>query len=408
MRSSKNNKRWVIAAILYLSAVTMSLIWTSLGPMMMEIIAQFDISLAKAGLLSGVVACILGIFASISGLLSTKLGIKNTACTGIIIMAVGCLLSGMASEYDGVLLGRIIFSVGAGFFFPMLGAMIMQWFEGDELVMINSINLSGTAVGSTIGLAITVPIMHALGWQNTLVTYGIICGAVALLATLLLTENKGDNVNDGGNDTRLIALDIYLDVLKRKETWLLALAFAAPVSISVITHAFLPTYFVETKGVSIKIASLWTSSVYLIGIPAAIIGGILGVKAGVRKPLLIANGLMLGAGFLGSVFLDGLVFNVCLGFVGIGLLFFTGVFYTIPMELDKMTPESAGAMFGIITFIAMQFGFTAPMFVGWLELKTGSLVTGLVFYGVFGFMMAICTFFLDETGPKAVSKRIQA
>ena len=53
----------------------------------------------------------------------------------------------------------------------------------------------------------------------------------------------------------------------------------------------------------------------------------------------------------------------------------------------------------VITFVGMQFGFTAPLVVGWLEVATGTLKTGLIAYGCFGFLMAICPVFLKETGP---------
>ena len=102
--------------------------------------------------------------------------------------------------------------------------------------------------------------------------------------------------------------------------------------------------------------------------------------------------------------LQGFFFKICLTFLGIGLLFFTGIFFTIPMELNNMTPKSVGVMLGVITFIGMQFGFAAPIFVGWLELKTGSLLAGLVFYGFFGFMMAICAYLIEETGNRAGKK----
>ena len=90
----------------------------------------------------------------------------------------------------------------------------------------------------------------------------------------------------------------------------------------------------------------------------------------------------------------------------IGLLFYTGIFFTIPMELKGMTPKTTGFMIGIITCIGMQFGFIAPIIVGWIEAITGSLKGGLLFYGFFGFLMAILPIFIEETGPNAKKGRI--
>jgi nitrate/nitrite transporter NarK len=63
-----------------------------------------------------------------------------------------------------------------------------------------------------------------------------------------------------------------------------------------------------------------------------------------------------------------------------------------------MTPETAGLMIGIITFVGMQCGFIAPLVVGWIESQTGSLKEGILFFGVFGLLMAVLPIFLDETG----------
>ena len=42
-----------------------------------------------------------------------------------------------------------------------------------------------------------------------------------------------------------------------------------------------------------------------------------------------------------------------------------------------------------------------PLVAGWIESETGSLKEGLLFFGVFGLLMAILPQFLDETGPSA-------
>ena len=98
------------------------------------------------------------IFAFISGSIAGRIGLKITTCTGITVMAIGCIISGLTSEYMVMMSGRIIFAVGAGLFFPMLGAIIMQWFYGNELLIVNSINFSGSAVGAAVGLGITLKV----------------------------------------------------------------------------------------------------------------------------------------------------------------------------------------------------------------------------------------------------------
>jgi CP family cyanate transporter-like MFS transporter len=389
--------KYIIEFVVYAGSVSMAIIFNAMGPMLPTLMEEFKITFTQAGLLSSIVPCILGVFALISGGVVGKLGLKVTSCLGLTVMSIGCILSGLADTYTEMLISRVVSAIGAGLFFPMMGAIIMQWFKDSELVVVNSINFSGSAVGGALVLVIAPTSVAALGWSNTLIGFGVGSGLIASLAWFLLkepnlgVESKNQNTETGKG---LNAAGIF----RMKETWLLAFAFAAPVAVSVVIPTFLPSYFIQTQNMTMEVASNWVSTVFLIGIPAAIAGGLLGAKAGVRKPFLIASGLMLGIGVFATVLLTGISAIIGLILIGIGLLFYTGILFTIPMEIPNMTPETAGLMIGIITFVGMQCGFIAPLVVGWIESQTGSLKEGILFFGVFGLLMAVLPIFLDETG----------
>ena len=389
--------KYIIEFVVYAGSVSMAIIFNAMGPMLPTLMEEFKITFTQAGLLSSIVPCILGVFALISGGVVGKLGLKVTSCLGLTVMSIGCILSGLADTYTEMLISRVVSAIGAGLFFPMMGAIIMQWFKDSELVVVNSINFSGSAVGGALVLVIAPTSVAALGWSNTLIGFGVGSGLIASLSWFLLkepnlgVESKNQNTETGKG---LNAAGIF----RMKETWLLAFAFAAPVAVSVVIPTFLPSYFIQTQNMTMEVASNWVSTVFLIGIPAAIAGGLLGAKAGVRKPFLIASGLMLGIGVFATVLLTGISAIIGLILIGIGLLFYTGILFTIPMEIPNMTPETAGLMIGIITFVGMQCGFIAPLVVGWIESQTGSLKEGILFFGVFGLLMAVLPIFLDETG----------
>ena len=389
--------KYITEFVVYAGSVSMAIIFNAMGPMLPTLMEEFKITFTQAGLLSSIVPCILGVFALISGGVVGKLGLKVTSCLGLTVMSIGCILSCLADTYTEMLISRVVSAIGAGLFFPMMGAIIMQWFKDSELVVVNSINFSGSAVGGALVLVIAPASVAALGWSNTLIGFGVGSGLIASLSWFLLkepnlgVESKNQNTETGKG---LNAAGIF----RMKETWLLAFAFAAPVAVSVVIPTFLPSYFIQTQNMTMEVASNWVSTVFLIGIPAAIAGGLLGAKAGVRKPFLIASGLMLGIGVFATVLLTGISAIIGLILIGIGLLFYTGILFTIPMEIPNMTPETAGLMIGIITFVGMQCGFIAPLVVGWIESQTGSLKEGILFFGVFGLLMAVLPIFLDETG----------
>lgn len=400
MKEENGRYKWAIQVLVYLGAITNACIWFSIGPMLITLTKDLDISFTEAGLLTGIVALIMGFFALVSGVVSGRFGLKNTACIGLTVISFGCILSGLVSNYAIVLTGRILYAVGAGFFFPMVGAMVMQWFKGKELVIVNSINFSGGTAGVAVGMVITTPIMEMIGWRMTLISYGFFAAGLATLAWIFLKDRQVSVTPSEENPFCKTKNErTSADVFRAKETWYLAFAFAAPVSASIALGTFLPAYYVTAKGMSMAAAGRWASTVYLVGIPAAITGGLLGAKAGVRKPFLIFDGIILGVGILGAVLLSGKISFLFLILAGIGLLFYTGSLFTIPMEIEGMTPKTTGLMIGIMLFISMECAFLAPVLIGWIEEMTGSLKGGLVFYGVFSFLLAVLPLFIDETGP---------
>ena len=288
----------------------------------------------------------------------------------------------------------------------MLGAIIMHWFSGKELLVVNSVNFSGMTAGIAIALLITTPIIESLGWRATLILYGAFCGLIAILSWPLLKE-RDTAVPSVAQDTSQVTRPAEKremtasDVLKMKETWLLSFIFVAPVVSSFALATFLPAYCAKERGMTMAVACSWTSITYFVGVPAAIIGGIWSSQSGLRRPFLIGDGIILGIGCLGTVLSTGSLFVLSLVLAGIGFLFYTGTFFTIPMEIDGITPKAAGLMIGIITFIGFEAGFFTPVIIGWIEKMTGSLKNGLLLFSLISFLMAILPVFLKETGPKA-------
>ena len=401
MEEAKARYRWVIETLVYSGSIVMAMVWLSVAPMMIELTEDLKISFTEAGFLIGVIGLVVGMIAFVSGAVAGKIGLRLTTCLGLTIMAIGGIITGILPNYNVVLIGRILFAVGAGLFFPMIGAIIMQWFVNKELLIVNSVNFSGMTVGMFIAFLITPPLMDAFGWQMTLIMYSSLCAIIAILSWLYLKERTYmRSLEDMAQQPVKKGKDFF-HMLRMKETWLLAFCFFAPMTSGLAIATFLPAHWVKETGMTMAVASRWVSIMYLAGIPAAIVGGIWSAQAGLRKPFLVYDGILLGIGCLGAVLFSGSISILCLILAGMGMSFYTGTFFTIPMEIEGMTPQAVGLLLGIITFIGNMGGFITPLIVGTIEQMTGSLKGGLLLFGVIGFLMAILPLFIQETGPKA-------
>lgn len=86
--------------------------------------------------------------------------------------------------------------------------------------------------------------------------------------------------------------------------------------------------------------------------------------------------LLSAAGFIGSIYLDSIILQLCaLGVASIGIYSALGPFWTMP----SMFLGSVGAAGGIalINSIGNLGGFLGPYLVGWIKEATGSFTTGM-------------------------------
>jgi cyanate permease len=179
----------------------------------------------------------------------------------------------------------------------------------------------------------------------------------------------------------------------------------APLALYLALNTWLPRYYVEALGMTRAAAARYTGLFNLVGIPAAIAGGVLTRRVGLRRPFLIGAGLLVGMGALGMIL--GRQPAVLLGSaVALGTAFFIGgsPLLTTAMELPGMTPAHVGLMMGTLFSASYLVSSASPILVGWLRDRSGSFLPGLLVWAVASFALAVCGFLLPETGPGRSSR----
>jgi cyanate permease len=281
--------------------------------------------------------------------------------------------------------------------FPIAGGLIMQWFQGKELPLFNGLNTSSLSMGNTIALFTVVGIANSYDWRSSLTAYGIFCAVIAIC--WLVFGREGIYQNPQSNK-EAIQVGIW-QVLRRKTTIILGMTAAGPFILFMAISSWLPTYYNEIFGISLSQASSVTGLFPIFGIVGSILGGILPMRTGLRKPFLIIPGVILGFAALGTFIINNPVVNyISVALFGICDYIFVPVVFTICMELPDTTPTIAALVIAAMLAIGNVFGFTGPMIVGLLTDLTGSYLPGLLTCSVLGFSLLIGGLLLPETGPK--------
>src|SRR5262249_23252812 len=82
-----------------------------------------------------------------SGFLGRRFGDKNVVLFGLLLMAVGGLVSGVAATYGMVLAGRVLSGIGGVFLFVLMTKMLTDWFADKELYLGMAIFIIGWPIG---------------------------------------------------------------------------------------------------------------------------------------------------------------------------------------------------------------------------------------------------------------------
>ena len=395
--------RFVIEGLICSMLVLVGLLWIAPGPLFSLISAEYGINRTLVGLTTSIMSLAMGAASVPAGILSNKIGLRKSFTIGAFLMSAG-LLTPFAANIALLIAIRIIIAIGVAMMFPIASGIVMQWFRHEALPVVNGINISATSIGNSMALFLTVAIAGTLGWKMTLTAYGALTLLFALAWLFLGREVKKNTVAD----TESAPINIG-SILRRRETLLLGLCVAGPFTMFMGLSSWLPSYYHEAFGMSLEQGGFVTGLAPLFGIPACILGGILPLRMGVRKPFLFASGAVLVVASFGTFLFNIVpVIYVSVALTGMALMFFQPTIFTIVMELPGANPKSAALVIAAAWAIGNVAGFFGPVIIGALMDATGSYVYGLTVCAIASVSLFAVTFFLPETGPKALLRKLKA
>ncbi len=386
--------RFVIAILIATVSFSSGLNMYASTPVFPLIMDEYNISRGTVSLLLSSVLFTHGLLGIPIGILVGRINLKLSVTIGLILASSISLIFLTTNFYT--LLGlRTCWALGMGFLWPAMGRLIMEWFKGRELPIINSIFPIAFSLGIAVSASSIVPLSQMLGsWQNGLSFMGFttIIGLV-----LWFTFGKSNlEYKDLGIKP---SFKDAIRIIKSKNTFLIALADAGPYCLLTISIGWFPTYYHETFGMSLDRAGLLMGILSFSGTLSLIVMSVLVIWVSRRRPLLIWPGIATGIAGFGSIFLAGtpLIF-VAVAVLGFACWFYLPPLLTIPMELPESDASSVAIIFAVLQSLGSLVTFIAPFAVGYTTDLFGSYLPSLVFFSATGFSLVIAGWLLPETG----------
>ncbi|MDR3606726.1 MAG: MFS transporter [Oligoflexia bacterium] len=390
-------KRFLIEILLFLSYFVFGLSWIGYSPFLHDIQAQYQLSHATAGLVISSVSFAKIFMPFIAGYLALRWGVSRTLALGMACICAS-LLTPFAPGFIALLASRVVFGLGGAVVVTLIGSAVLEWFPKNELPLVNGFNYVAVNTGITTALFVTPPLAQAFGRTNTLFAYAL-ASLVIAIAWFAFGRDRAPARQPGS--ARGVSTARYLDIIRMKEAWLLTFAAAGPLCVYLVFNTWLPTYYVQRFQLDAAQAARLTGLSNMVGIPAAIFGGLITRKLPARKPLIVFSGLLVGIASFG-LFLTAnlLLLKICAVLFGVGLFLWISPLMTLGMELPGMTPERLALLNGVCYGVGYMAAFLAPVVAGALRDRTGSFIPGLILAAVLSWSLAIGGILLPETSAK--------
>ncbi len=387
--------RFLIESLLFLSYFVFGLSWIGYSPFLKDIRALYGLDYARTGLVISAVSFAKIFVPFVAGLMAVRLGVARSLLIGNLCVCAS-LYTPFAGSFPELVASRVLFGIGGAIVVTLLGPAVLQWFPRNELAIVNGFNYVAVNSGITLSLFITIPLALRFGRTHVLTAYAVISTVIAL-AWLLFGRDRYPAVK-----STTTALAGYLEIVKMKEAWWLTIAAAGPLCVYLVFNTWLPTFYKESLGLGAARAAQLTGLANMVGIPSAIVGGLLTQKTGLRKPFILASGLLTGIAAFGLFLTSNLtLLSISAVIFGIGLFLWVAPLTTLAMEIPGITPQKLAILNGVFFSVGYLLAFLAPLIAGKLRDTTGSFIPGFVIFSLFSFSLLFGGMMLKETGQKA-------
>jgi predicted MFS family arabinose efflux permease len=346
--------RWLVLASATFSFFAVGLGFFSVPPLLPALTARFALSNLAAGVLMGAIAVPAILLSLPLGAAVDRYPPRGAGVLALALMAAGCTLFAAAPSFAVLLLGRLLFGVGALAVNLLEARLLARAFAGREAALAMGVFLAAYPASMILGFSALSPLAAVISWRGQ----SLLLGALSLLAVPLhvLAVPAGGRQVAAPADAPRARLAVDRGLLALAAAWCLYFAALTPV----ITFA---PQWAGTSGLLVVSVIAWVS---LLGGPLA---GSLIDRTG-RARAWAAGGLVAFAATLAAMALGLLPPVAAMLSVGAVVAVVPTAVYSLPARL--VAAEVVGTAFGFITSFSNLGTLAGPAFAGALRDRSSS------------------------------------
>ena len=370
MTEARNMSQWPNLVLATLAFAVCFTVWGLIAPLAPEFRDRYGLSATESGVLVAV-PVLLGAVARIPlGLLADRYGGRVVFSALLVFVLIPLALAGLTTSYGMLLLVAFFLGI-AGASFAVGVPFVSRWFPPARQGMALGVYGLGTG-GTAIAAQIAPRIADRYDWRFAFWAFIPVVAIMAAGFWLLARDAPGERPAG--------ALTTRLAPFRRPMAWVLSLFYFVTFGGFVAISVYLPTYLVDSYGLSKGDAALRASGFVLLAVIARPLGGVLSDRWG-AAPLL--NSVFLGVALLAIVlaFRPGMtLLTVAFLATAAGLGLGSGaVFKLVP----SLFPSETGAVTGLVGAAGGLGGFFPPILMGLVRDITGDYAIALMLLSEF-------------------------
>jgi len=181
---------WVIFALTFGLLISDYMARQVLNAVFPLLKAEWALSDGELGLLSGVVAIMVGLLTFPLSLLADRLGRVRSLTAMAVLWSLATLLCSIAGNYGEMLAGRLLVGVGEAAYGSVGIALVVSVFPKRLRATLSAAFMAGGLLGQVLGVGIGGAVAAAHGWRTAFMAIAIGGLALAILFPLLVGEKR--------------------------------------------------------------------------------------------------------------------------------------------------------------------------------------------------------------------------
>ena len=369
---------WAVLLLFRAQQSSVILVSYTFGLFLPFIREDLGITPLQAGLLQGVWWITAALLSLPFGAWFSRFRPVPLALVSLLLGAPFLFLQALAPGFWALFAGRLGFILFHTMNTPARALLLHQWIAPRHYALVQSVGLSQHSALLALAVSLSPLLIEGLGsWRIAYGVWGGVFAAQILAWALVAREDRIPRAAPtptaaDGEPSPWRALRRY------PQGWLLAavMLFLSATWTGMVT--FLPTLWVEERGVALTLGGPLLGFLYYGLIPSGFLGGALLARLRSRKTLLAVPAL-LNAVLGVAITLSEAPVLLMIFITGLGLVWVaTPAIQVLPFEFPGAAPRQVAVLTALIlTFMGVGFAL-GPLLVGLLAQITGSIQTGLL------------------------------